>query len=488
MPGTESESRSEAVRFSSDFGLSSVEAKKRLEEYGYNESPEKEVRSIIIFIKKFWGLIPWMLEFTILLTLILGKYFEMIIVSSLLLFNSIIGFVQEKKANVALKFLKQKLKVSSRVKRDGEWILIPSREIVPGDLIRLRAGDFVPADVVVVDGIAEVDQSSVTGESLPVEKGINDTLYSGSTVKRGEVTGIVTSTGTRTYFGKTVELVQIARPKLHMEEVISKVVKWLSVMAAVLIAISLFFTAYRGLDLLGVVPLVTILIVSVVPVALPTMFTISMALGSLELAKRGVLVTRLSACEDAATMDVLCVDKTGTLTVNKLSIVDVLPVGNHGKEDVVLHGALASQEANQDPIDLAFISAAKDMHIPLKGYLQKEFVPFDPSTRRTEAKIEKEGRQFYTLKGTIKSIVPLCRNGSEEESIIEESVEKLSAKGYRILAVARGERRDKLELVGVAALYDKLRPDSQSLINELKSLGVSLTLDYVYFRGFPFRG
>ena len=220
--------------------------------------------------------------------------------------------------------------------------MIPSREIVPGDLIRLRAGDFVPADVVVVDGIAEVDQSSVTGESLPVEKGINDTLYSGSTVKRGEVTGIVTSTGTRTYFGKTVELVQIARPKLHMEEVISKVVKWLSVMAAVLIAISLFFTAYRGLDLLGVVPLVTILIVSVVPVALPTMFTISMALGSLELAKRGVLVTRLSACEDAATMDVLCVDKTGTLTVNKLSIVDVLPVGNHGKEDVVLHGASVS--------------------------------------------------------------------------------------------------------------------------------------------------
>jgi H+-transporting ATPase len=453
-----------------------VEAKKRLEEYGYNESPEKEVRSIIIFIKKFWGLIPWMLEFTILLTLILGKYFEMIIVSSLLLFNSIVGFVQEKKANVALEFLKQKLRVSSRVKRDGEWILIPSREIVPGDLIRLRAGDFVPADVVVVDGIAEVDQSSVTGESLPVEKGINDTLYSGSTVKRGEVTGIVTSTGTRTYFGKTVELVQMARPKLHMEEVISKVVKWLSVMAAVLLAIALFFTAYRGLDLLGVVPLVTILIVSVVPVALPTMFAISMALGSLELAKRGVLVTRLSACEDAATMDVLCVDKTGTLTVNKLSIVDVLPVGNHGKEDVVLYGALASQEANQDPIDLAFISAAKDMRIPLKGYLQKEFVPFDPSTRRTEAKIEKEGRQFYTLKGAIKSIVPLCRNGSEEESIIEESVEKLSAKGYRILAVARGEGRDKLELVGVAALYDKLRPDSPSLINELKSLGVSVKM------------
>ncbi|MEM2133854.1 MAG: plasma-membrane proton-efflux P-type ATPase [Candidatus Jordarchaeaceae archaeon] len=463
-------------RFSSDLGLSSEEAKKRLEKYGYNETPEKKVRPIVIFIKKFWGVIPWMLEVTILLTLILGKYFEAVIVLSLLVFNSVIGFIQEKKASGALEFLKQKLSVSSRVKRDGMWILIPAREIVPGDLIRLRSGDFVPADIEVVDGIVEVDQSAVTGESLPVEKRVKDVLHSGSTVKRGEATGIVTSTGANTYFGKTVELVQIAKPKLHMEEVISKVVKWLSVMAAILLLIALLFTVYRGLDILGMVPLMTILIVSVVPVALPTMFTISMALGSLELAKKGVLVTRLSASEDAATMDVLCVDKTGTLTMNKLSIVNILPAGKYTREEVVLYGALASQEANQDPIDLAFLSAAKDMQIPTDSYLQKEFVPFDPSIRRTEAKVEKEGRQFYALKGAINSILPLCKDASENESIIEKSVEEISAKGHRVLAVAGGDSKENLKLVGVVALYDKPRPDSPILISELKSLGVSVKM------------
>jgi len=206
-------------------GLSSEEVRKRLREYGYNEVPEKRGSPAIRFAKKFWGITPWMLEITILLEWTLGKYFEAYVVMGLLVFNAILGFLQEERANPALELLKEKLKINARVKRNGNWTLIPARELVPGDVIRLRAGDFIPADVNVAEGNVEVDQSSLTGESQMIEKKANEVLYSGSIVRRGEITGIVAATGAKTYFGRTVELVQIAKPKLHMEEITSKVVK-----------------------------------------------------------------------------------------------------------------------------------------------------------------------------------------------------------------------------------------------------------------------
>jgi H+-transporting ATPase len=457
-------------------GLSSKEVQKRINEYGYNEIPEIRKRPITIFAKKFWGPIPWMLEITIVLTGLLGKYFEMAIISALLIFNAIIGFAQEKKANSALDFLKQKLRITARVKRNGKWILILARELVPGDVVRLRAGDFVPADVEVAEGTAEVDQSALTGESLSVEKNIKDVLFSGSTIKRGEITGVVTSTGKNTYFGRTVELVQIAKPKSHMEEVIVKVVKWLVIMVGVLLLIALAFTILKGMNVYGILPLALVLLVSAVPVALPTMFTISMALGSLELARKGVLVTRLSASEDSASMDVLCVDKTGTMTMNQLSVTEIIALKDYKKEDVILYGALASQEANQDPIDLAFVSAARNMQISLDSYSQKKFVPFDPSTRRTEATIEKDGQKFLVIKGAINAIASLSKYCREECSRMEKGVESLSARGYRVLAVAEGSTKNNLRLVGVVALYDKPRPDSHTLIRELKELGISIKM------------
>jgi len=457
-------------------GLSTAEVRERRNKYGYNEVPEKRESPFLRFVKKFWGLTPWMLEVTIALTWIIGKYLETYIVIALLLFNGVLSFIQETHANAALTFLKQQLAVNVRVKRDSKWGTLPARELVPGDIVRLRAGDVIPADVSIAEGEVEVDQSALTGESLTVEKKVADTLYSGAVVKRGEITGIVASIGTKTYFGRTVELVEIAKPKLHMEEVTSKVVQWLLVMVGALVIFGLFLTVARGLALLDILPLAVVLLLSAIPIALPTMFTLSMALASLVLAKKGVLLTRLNAVEDAATMDVLCADKTGTITLNKLSVADVMATGNYSDDDVLLYGALASQEANQDAIDLTFLSAANEHQLSVSEYVQNTFIPFDPATRRTEATVEKEGDHFFVVKGAVNVIVPLCKDNRDKLTTAEQEAERRSIKGYRDIAVAKGPSKDALNLVGIVFLYDKPRDDSPTLIRELKDLGISVKM------------
>ncbi len=417
-----------------------------------------------------------MLEVTMVLTWFLGKHVEFYLILGLLLFNAMLGFIQEERANAALELLKQKLSINARVKRDREWVMIPAGELVPGDVIRLRAGDFVPADVAIANGSVEVDQSSLTGESLTIEKAAKDVVLAGTTIRRGEVTGLVAATGAKTYLGRTVELVQLSKPKLHMEEVTSKVVRWLLIMVCSLLAIGLALAALKHMSVVEILPLAAILLVSAIPVALPTLFAITMALGSSELARKKVLITRLSATEDAATMDTLCVDKTGTLTLNKLSIVDAIAVNEFSKEDVVLYGALASQEANQDPIDVAFLTAGKERQVSLDGYLQKRFVPFDASTRKTEAQVRKDGQEFSVFKGAVNTIAPLCRRGDTDLTTIQASLDDLSAKGYKTIAVAKGGTGGEIRLVGVVALYDKPRPDSPKLISKLKTLGVSVKM------------
>lgn len=457
-------------------GLSSEEIQSRLKKYGYNEVIEKVINPIKKFFKKFWGITPWMLEFTIILEFFLGKSFEAYVILGLLVFNAIIGFFQEEKASSAITLLKQKLNIKARVKRNGEWISISARELVPGDLIRLRAGDFVPADINILEGNIEVDQSIITGESMTVERKNAEGLYSGSTVKRGEVTGLVTKTGKNTFFGRTVELVQIAKPKLHIEQVISKVVKWSLLIVFISLSFAIMLSILKGIDLFEIIPLVAVLLVASIPVALPTMFTISMALGSLELSKRGVLITRLDATDDASTMNIVCVDKTGTLTMNKLFITNIIPAKGYEENNVILYGALASQEADQDPIDLAFLSIAKERNISLIGFEQKKFFPFDPHSRRTEAIIERDKDQFTVLKGSVNSIVDLCKNGQKELEYMSKEIDDLSAKGYRLLAVARGLQKNDIELVGVVGLYDKIRTDTPTLIKDLKNLGISVKM------------
>lgn len=462
----------EASTSAVDKGLTAEEVQEKLRQFGYNEITERRESRVIAFIRKFWGITPWMLEITIGLELLLGKYVEACVVAGLLVFNAILGFTQEERANAALESLKERLKISARARRDGNWAVIPARELVPGDIIRLRAGDFVPADVRIVEGQVDVDQSSLTGESQMIKKNEGEILYSGAVAKRGEITGMVTGTGTSTYFGKTVELVQVAKPKLHMEEVTSRVVRWLVVIVASFLLVALVFTAARGLSLFEILPLTVVLLVSAIPVALPTMFAISMAFGSVQLIKKGILITRLSAIEDAATMTIVCADKTGTMTTNRLSVAEVLPAGSYSKSDVLLYGALASVSANQDAIDLAFIAGAKDSGLPLEGYRQEGFVPFDAATRRTQATIRKDGETFVVQKGATNTVLALAKNGPAGFPDLLQGIDALSAKGYRAITVAKGVPGDDVDIVGVGFLYDKLRPDSTRLVLELKALGL----------------
>ena len=457
-------------------GLSANEAKRRKDKYGPNDVPEKKQNSLAAFLKRFWGLTAWMLEIAIVLSFVLNKYLDIYIIAALLLLNAILGFAQEQQATRAVKALKQKLQLQTRVLRDKTWSTITAADLVPGDIIRVRSGDFVPADLKIMDAEVTVDQSAITGESMPLEKKKGEIIYSGSIIRKGEATSVVTSTGIHTYFGKTTQLVQLAKPRLHMEAVITGLMKWLLILVVSLLLIAFAVSWIRGINLLDMLSLALILLVSAIPVALPTMFTITMALGSLELAKKGVLVTRLSASEDAALMDVLCVDKTGTLTLNMLSVADVLEINNYKKDDALLFGALASQKANQDPIDMAFLAAVHERNMPLDGYVQKEFMPFDPSTRRTEAIVEKQSKQLRVAKGAVSAIAPLCEIEGKELADLEAKMDAFASKGYRIIAVAVSREGSKMGLVGLVALYDKPRPESAKMIDKLRSLGISVKM------------
>ncbi len=457
-------------------GLSSSEAQKRKVQFGYNEVAEEKANPAIQFAKKFWGLTSWMLEIIIVLSWYLKNYLDVYIVLGLLVFNAALGFEEEQRASGAIYALKEKLQVNARVLRDSSWRILPARELVPGDVVRIRAGDFVPADVNLAAGGLEVDQSALTGESLTVEKKPGDLLYSGSIVKNGESTGVVAATGVKTYFGRTAQLVQLAKPKLHIEKVISKVVQWLLLIVSALIAVALVFSFLRGFTVLEVLPIVLVLLLSAIPVALPAMFTVSMSIGALELSKKGVLVTRLSAAEDAATMNVLCADKTGTITMNKLSIAKTFPLNKFTENDVVFYGALASQEANQDPIDLAFLNMAKQYKLSIVEFEQKGFIPFDARTRRTEATVQKGSEEFVVLKGAVQTVGEAC--GLNEAAILklQSTTGVYAAKGYRTLAVAKADMGGQFQLVGLVTLYDMPRTDSKQLINELQQLGISVKM------------
>ncbi len=447
-------------------------------EHGYNEVAEQKGHPVLDFLSKFWGLSAWMLELILILSIVLHKCSDLIVVSVLMMVNAVVSFVQERRAAGVVEMLRQRLQVSARVLRGGNWQVIPSRELVPGDVIRIRTGDIIPADIRLLDGAASVDQSALTGESIDVDKGPGDVLSSGSVVRRGEGTAVVILTGAHTYFGRTTELVQKARPKLHIEAVVANVVRWLFIVVGVLLAAVIVLSIIRGEPLLDIIPLLLVLLLSAVPVALPVMFTVSMALGSRELAKRGVLVTRLSAAEDAASMDVLCADKTGTITMNQLTITGVIPLGNFTEADVLRVGALSSREANQDPIDLAFLAAAEEKHILDNEPNTKtiSFTPFDAKNRRTEAVIERDGKHLRVMKGAVKTIAQLCELPPERIKELEKNVDESASKGYRTLAVARGLETAKPELVGLVMLHDPLRPDAGKLINTLRGLGVAVKM------------
>jgi H+-transporting ATPase len=459
-----------------EVGLKAEEVQKRLAQYGYNEVPEKKERFLRRLGKRFWGIVPWMLEATAIVTLVLGKYPQAFVIVFLLIFNAGMSLWREGRAKAAMAKLKQRLRIESRVKRDGKWSTIPARELVPGDVVRVRIGDLLPADIKVVDGSLGLDQSVLTGESGIVDKLPAEIAYSGSAVKRGEATGVVAATGVKTYFGRTISLLELAKPKLHMEEVTVKVARQLAILVLASLLVVFVYAALTGFELAALLPLAGVLLIASVPVAMPTMFTVNMALGSSLLAKQGVLVTRLSATEDAATMDVICADKTGTITMNKLFVEEELPLNGFGEGDVLLYGALASKEANQDPIDIAFLTAATQANLPLGAYSQTEFVPFDPKTRMTEATINKAGEKIFVGKGSFDIICAACNVPEEEAKTMLKFGEALSAKGLRVIAVAKGADRSRLVFVGLAGIADRIRENSRETLDQIRGLGVEVKM------------
>jgi H+-transporting ATPase len=480
-----------ALHVHPDVGLTHAEVEVRRKEHGYNEVAEQKGHPVLLFLGKFWGVSAWMLELIMVLSAVLRKYSDLIVVGALLLVNAALSFAQEHRAAGVVETLRHRLQVSARALRQATWQVIPARELVPGDIIRVRPGDIVPADVRLLTGTLRVDQSALTGESKDADKAPGDVLSSGSVVRRGECDGVVMLTGAKTYFGRTTELVQQARPTLHIEAVVAKVVRWLFVIVGALLGVVIVLSMIRGAPLLEMVPLMLVLLMSAVPVALPVMFTVSMAVGSKELARRGVLVTRLSASEDAATMDVLCVDKTGTITMNQLAVTGVIPLEHATESDVLFAGALASQEANQDPIDLAFLAAAKEHHVfdSVPAVTPVSFAPFDAKNRRTEAVVEQNGQRLRVMKGAVRTVAQACGLQPSAIEELEARVSESALRGYRTLAVARGLetglRRDgagsapqagAFALVGLVTLYDPPRPDARQLVATLTELGVAVKM------------
>lgn len=455
-------------------GLTNVEVADRLAQYGPNAVTETPPRTWLMFAHKFWGVIPWMLEAAIVIDLILGHWAEATVIAALLLFQAVLGSYQERRGKHAIALLRHQLTVSARVRRDGQWQVVAADALVPDDLVHLRVGDIVPADAQLVDGEISVDQSQLTGESLPVTHRPGATAYTGSLVNRGEASGLVTATGTRTYFGKTAQLVQLAKAPRRLQLLTVEIAKYLLALDGALIVVVVAAALVRGTSLSAMLPFVLMLLVASVPVALPAMFTMSAALGARALATHGVLATRLSAIEDAATMDVLCIDKTGTITENHLSVANIAPLEGSVADDVLRLAALASDDATQDPIDIALLDAAN-----ARGLLAAQdpasrlgFEPFDPITKRSEASISRDGVVTRVIKGEPSTIAGLT---GTPWSTINDDVNRLSHGGARVLAVAIGADQG-LQLVGLVALADPPRADSAALIADLARQGVRVVL------------
>jgi H+-transporting ATPase len=452
-------------------GLTTAEAAQRSAQYGPNEVAEAKRHPVAAFVRKLWAPVPWMLEATVVLQLVLGKTDEAAIIAALLVFNAVVSFLQEGRANKALALLRKRLNVQARVLRDGRWQLLPARELVPGDVVHLRMGDLAPADVALVDGQVLLDQSTLTGESLPVEAAPGGVAYSGSIVRRGETTGEVTATGAHTRFGKTAELVRTAKTVSHLESLIFTIVKYLVAVDVILVAALLVYALATAMPPADVIPFALILLVASVPVALPATFTLATALGALELSKRGVLVTRLSAVEEAAAMDTLASDKTGTITENRLTLAALKALPPCDPDELLRLATLACDEATQDPIDLAILSAARERSLLAGLPSRLQFIPFDPLTRRSEAVFEHDGGTRRALKGAPPVIAALVRSAPE----MNAEIEQFASQGYRVLAVASGDD-SALHLAGLVALQDPPRVDSAALVHSLHELGVRVVM------------
>ncbi len=462
---------------SSPDGLTQAEAEKRLTQYGPNEIAEKHTNELLKFLSYFWGPIPWMIEAAVVLSAVARHWPDFGIILVLLLANALVGFWEEHQAGNAIAALKARLAIKARVKRDGKWITPAARELVPGDVIRIRLGDIVPADARLLEGDSvEVDQSALTGESLPATRKSSDAVFSGSIIRQGEIGALVYATGTNTYCGKTAQLVQEAHTVSHFQRAVLKIGDYLIILAAVLVATIIGVALFRGDPILTTLQFALVLTVAAIPVAMPTVLSVTMAVGARLLAKKEAIVTRLSAIEELAGVDVLCSDKTGTLTQNKLTLGDPFSVDGIQADQVILNAALASRGDDKDTIDLAVLGGLKDDQA-LKAYQVVHFQPFDPVHKRTEATVKgTDGKQFRVAKGAPQIILEMATNADEVKQAVEKAVNEFAARGFRSLGVARADQDGQWRFLGVLPLFDPPRDDAKSTIATARQMGVNVKM------------
>jgi H+-transporting ATPase len=450
-------------------GLSSAEAARRLRQFGPNAVGEEQIHPLVAVARHFWAPVPWMLEATIALQLAIGEHLEAAMIAALLLLNVALGAFQESRANAALALLKQRLALKVRVRRDGNWVEALAADIVPGDRVQLSLGGIVPADLRIIAGSILLDQSMLTGESIPVEIGPGKLAYAGALVRRGEATTEVTATGTRTYFGRTAELVRIAHVESSEQQAVLRVARNLTILNFAIVVGIVAYAHALAMDAREIITLVLTALLSAVPVALPATFTLAATLGAKTLALKGVLLTRLSALHEAAMIDVLCADKTGTLTVNALAVSAIRPVAKgYGEAEVLAMAALASSPEGQDPIDAAIRALAQQSDGPNRSLTVLRFTPFDPAVKIAEAAaVDRDGREIRVVKGAPAAIAALAPTPPP----LASELATFTGAGYRTLAVACGPP-GKLAVIGLIAFGDPPRADSRALLAELRALGV----------------
>ena len=473
LPMAEVEKRLE----SSADGLTQAEAVKRLATYGPNEIVEKKTNPLLKFLGYFWGPIPWMIEAAVVLSGVVRNWPDLMLILLLLVANAVVGFWEERQAGNAIEALKARLANTARVLRDGKWINPPARELVPGDVIRMRLGDIVPADARLLTGDPiEVDESALTGESLPATRAAGEAVFSGSILRRGEIGALVYATGTDTYFGKTAQLVQDAHTVSHFQRAVLKIGNYLIVLAAVLVAVIIAVSTLRGDAILGTVGFALVLTVAAIPVAMPTVLSVTMAVGARKLAKKEAIVSKLVAIEELAGVDILCVDKTGTLTQNKLTLGEPFSVDKVSGDEVILDAALASRADDNDTIDLAVLGGLKDQQA-LHGYQVLHFQPFDAVSKRTEADVKAvDGPTFKVAKGAPQVILALSANAEQVKPAVETAVNDFAARGFRSLGVARADSAGTWQFRGVLPLFDPPRADAQSTIATAGQMGVKVKM------------
>ncbi len=456
-------------------GLNTTEAQLRQQQFGFNQIEEKKQYWILHFLHYFWGPIPWMIEFAAILSAILHHWSNLAIILALLLVNGAVGFWEERQAGNAIAALKQKLSLKSLVKRNGQWLELPSAELVPGDLIRIRLGNIIPADIKLTEGdYLSVDQSTLTGESLPVGKKVGDIAYSGSTVKQGEMQAIVIAIGTRTFFGKTAQLVEAAETPSHFQQAVLQIGHYLIYISLILALIITAVQLIRHAQFIELVQFVLVLIVASIPVAMPAVLSVTMALGALKLSRKKAFVTKLESIEEIAGIDILCCDKTGTLTQNKLKLQEPIVFRDGDVGTLLTCGCLASKAENQDPIDLAILNGYTQ---ELKTFQQIHFTPFDPLSKRTQATIvAPEGNTFYVTKGAPQIILSLCSPDSLFEGEVQAQIQALAAKGFRTLGVASSADSQSWQFLGLLALSDPLRDDAKETIERAQGHGLQIKM------------